>query len=195
MDAKQEHEIDAIIDILKSNLFFHGHPIDRKEAKEESLNLKVIPAPVDLERAMWNLYMGYEKDLRLGEPFSPLHEIEIAAQAQLAAAQAQVAAAQAQQAAAQAQSAAAQAQQAGAQGQPGAPPPPAIAIGPATMLNLPTQLKVSLKNIPGAYVESELRTDVFLTDLNLQRTSVNTPMGVQELIKQEIIWQRWEKEI
>ena len=185
MEVKQEHEIDAIIDILKSNLFFHGHPINRKEAKEESLNLKVTAAPVDLERAMWKLYTEYEKELRLREPFSPLHELDIALQAQLAA--------QAQQAAAQAQQAASQGQQAGAQGQPGTNPP-AIAIGPAIALN-PTQVKANLKNLPGVYVESIDHTDVFLTDLNLQRTSVNTPMGPQELIKQEIIWQRWEKEI
>jgi hypothetical protein len=179
MEERQAHEIDAIIDILKSNLFFHGHPINRKEAKEESLNLEVTAAPVDLERAMWKLYMEYEKDLKLREPFSPLHELDIAAQVQ--------------QAAAQAQQAAAQGQQAGAQGQPGVPAP-AIAIGPAIALN-PTQVKANLKNLPGVYVESVDHTDVFLTDLNLQRTSVNTPVGVQELIKQEVIWQRWEKEI
>ena len=55
MAKKQEHEIEQIIDNLKSNLFFHGHPINRDEA-ERDLALKVIVADAELESAMWDLY-------------------------------------------------------------------------------------------------------------------------------------------
>jgi hypothetical protein len=54
--------------------------------------------------------------------------------------------------------------------------------------------KVRLENIAGAYVESVYNADVFLTDLDLERVMINTPGGPQEGIKQEVIWQRWEKE-
>jgi hypothetical protein len=39
-EAEREHEIDKLIENLKSNLFFHGHPINRGEAKAD-LKLKV----------------------------------------------------------------------------------------------------------------------------------------------------------
>jgi hypothetical protein len=54
--------------------------------------------------------------------------------------------------------------------------------------------RVKLEKIAGAFVESVYDTDVFFTDLALERTTVNTPNGPQEGIKQEVIWQRWEKE-
>lgn len=54
--------------------------------------------------------------------------------------------------------------------------------------------KVRLEKMPGAYVESASRTDVFLTDLALDRLSIAGPAGPQEVIKQEALWQRWETE-
>jgi membrane-bound ClpP family serine protease len=75
MAEGQEHEIDQLIDNLKSNLFYHGHPINRREAKDD-LKLKVSNAPDDLADAMWKLYEEYEADLKLREPFQPLHELE-----------------------------------------------------------------------------------------------------------------------
>jgi hypothetical protein len=36
-----KHELDEIIDTLASKLYFHGHPINRKEAREE-LKLKLV---------------------------------------------------------------------------------------------------------------------------------------------------------
>jgi hypothetical protein len=36
MDKRsQEHKIEEIVDSLTSKLFYHGHPINRSEAKEE----------------------------------------------------------------------------------------------------------------------------------------------------------------
>jgi len=161
MQAKQEHEIDIIIDTLKSNLFFHGHPINRKEAKQD-LNLKAKGAGADLERAMWQLYCQYDEALKLKEPFNPLHELDLASAKLLS--------------------------HPGPQAAQQANPVPAMAQAAVGMM------KVRLDKIPGVYVESTARADVFLTDLSLQRMVVNTPAGPQEAFKQEVIWQRWEQE-
>jgi len=76
MQESQEHEIEQLIDNLKSNLFYHGHPISRKEAMND-LKLKVlIPSP-DVEDLMWQLYLQYESDLRITEPFFPSRELEL----------------------------------------------------------------------------------------------------------------------
>ncbi|MGH8011056.1 MAG: hypothetical protein ACREQ4_00990 [Candidatus Binataceae bacterium] len=143
MEAKLDHEIDTIVENLKSNLFFHGHLINRKEAKED-LNLKVTMPPADLELAMWQLYLEYSSAINLTEPFSALHELDKATS------------------------------------KPG--------VGGATTS------RIRLDKIPCIYVESACRADVFLIDLGLQKASINTPMGAQEVIKQEVIWQRWEQE-
>ena len=76
MDESLEHEIVQLIDNLKSNLFFHGHPINRKEAKKD-LKLKVTTPDEELEDKMWELYVQYERELRLSEPFNPLRELEL----------------------------------------------------------------------------------------------------------------------
>ena len=39
-----EHIIDDIVENLASRLYFHGHPINRREAREE-LRLKVLESP------------------------------------------------------------------------------------------------------------------------------------------------------
>ena len=71
----QENEIDQIIDNLKSNLFYHGHPINRKEARVD-LKLKVTDAPDDLADVMWKLYVEYENALKMTEPLQPSHELD-----------------------------------------------------------------------------------------------------------------------
>ena len=54
--------------------------------------------------------------------------------------------------------------------------------------------KVRLERLAGAYIESTGMTDVFLTDLTLERLTINTASGPQEGLKQEVLWQRWEIE-
>jgi hypothetical protein len=62
MKADDEHVIDEIIENLASKLYFHGHAINREEAKKE-LKLKVISElPPDLDTAMWALYKDYETE-------------------------------------------------------------------------------------------------------------------------------------
>lgn len=75
------HKIDEIIENLASKLYFHGHPINRREAKTE-LGLKIAEnVPPALETAMWDLYCDFEDDFKNREVYDPLAEIWRAADA------------------------------------------------------------------------------------------------------------------
>jgi hypothetical protein len=165
----QEHEIESLIDSLKSNLFYHGHPINREEAKVD-LKLKVVTPTANVELAMWNLYLEYERDLKLREPFVALRELEL----KEASNPPQVPLV------------------------PGSPQP-GTAIGPIGMpMMLQSQLgakpSTKLDPILGAYIESVARADAFRTELAVSRVQVNTPAGPQEALKQELLRQVWEEE-
>jgi len=67
-DSKDEHIIEEIAETLTSKLFFHGHPINRKEA--ESLKLKVEEPNQDIADLVWNLYREYEKEMEIKTPFN-----------------------------------------------------------------------------------------------------------------------------
>ncbi len=70
-----EHLISEIVETLTSKLFFHGHPINRQEAKED-LRLKVnLDVPPELETLMWNLYLDYEKEFKNSEPYTPASDL------------------------------------------------------------------------------------------------------------------------
>jgi Serine dehydrogenase proteinase len=61
-DQKELHTLDSIIEALASKLYFHGHPINRVEAKE--IGLKILEnVPADVESAMWDLYVDYENEM------------------------------------------------------------------------------------------------------------------------------------
>ena len=71
----EEHIIADIIENLASKLYFHGHPINRVEAKQE-LKLKVVDElKPELEQAIWDLYLLYEKEFKTNEAFNPASEI------------------------------------------------------------------------------------------------------------------------
>jgi Serine dehydrogenase proteinase len=140
---EQEHEIEQLVEDLKSNLFFHGHPINRGEARDD-LKLKVEDAEPTLESLMWFLYEEYAQELQIAERFNPIHEWEIR--------------------------------------QPPPPTPPA----PLTPLQM-----VRIENAKGAYLEAVYTANVFLIDLTIERTKINTPFGPQDATKQEVLWQRW----
>jgi len=72
---KEEHKIEEIADNLNSKLYFHGHPINRIEAKEQ-LGLKIKETSKDLEDAMWSLYEEYETEMQLETPFNPVLEFK-----------------------------------------------------------------------------------------------------------------------
>lgn len=78
MQESEEHVINEIIETMASKLFFHGHPINRKEAREE-LRLKVIQSPPpELETAMWNLYLDFEEDFQNRSVFYPAGDLAAA---------------------------------------------------------------------------------------------------------------------
>jgi len=70
-ETTHKHHIDEIVDILASKLYFHGHPINRKEAKELGLKVNIQNSP-ELESAMWDLYTDFEEDLKNTEPYDPI---------------------------------------------------------------------------------------------------------------------------
>jgi hypothetical protein len=70
-----ERELDEIVEKLTSQLYFHGHPINRQEAREDLRLGFVRDASQDEESAMWALYEAYATDMRLDEDFQPLQEV------------------------------------------------------------------------------------------------------------------------
>jgi Serine dehydrogenase proteinase len=69
-----DHDLAEIIDKLTSRLYFHGHPINRKEAVEDLRLDFVHDASPPVEKAMWDLYSAYGEDMLLNEPFMPLQD-------------------------------------------------------------------------------------------------------------------------
>jgi hypothetical protein len=67
--VKHQHEIDQIVENLTSKLFFHGHPINRREACEQVGLSRVKDATAAMEGLMWELYEDYENEMKLEEPF------------------------------------------------------------------------------------------------------------------------------
>jgi hypothetical protein len=68
-------DVDEIVENLTSKLYFHGHPINRVEAREE-LHLKVMKKPpAELEGAMWQLYKDYEQEFDNTNVYNPQGEL------------------------------------------------------------------------------------------------------------------------
>jgi hypothetical protein len=185
-EEKDAHAISQIIETLKSNLFFHGHPINRKEAKAH-LKLKIVEPPVELESLMWQLYQEYACAMHLDEPFQPLHELEKAKKA-VATTQGPTT-----------QDIVREMMQ-------------LASVGVSLQNVTPEQLvklagavvsfksvgdaanRVELKAVEGAYVESPKFADVFKTDMVISRSMVTTQSGPQDALRHEILWNRWERE-
>jgi hypothetical protein len=71
MGTADAHVIDEIVENMASKLYFHGHPINRKEAKQD-LKLKVTTdLKPELESTMWELYCSYEKEFENDSVFDP----------------------------------------------------------------------------------------------------------------------------
>jgi hypothetical protein len=70
-EERHDHVINEIIENLASRLFFHGHPINRREAKEQ-LQLKVVHPSATLEADLWELYRLYEDCFESQAPFNPM---------------------------------------------------------------------------------------------------------------------------
>lgn len=73
-NAKDQHQIQEIVDNLTSKLYFHGHPINRVEA-EKNIGIQTVKHPdAELEKAIWDLYIQYETEMLLESPFNPVFE-------------------------------------------------------------------------------------------------------------------------
>lgn len=71
MTEAEEHFIDEIVENMASKLYFHGHPINRREAKNDlRLQVKLDLAP-ELETAMWDLYKDFEVEFDNQSVFNP----------------------------------------------------------------------------------------------------------------------------
>ena len=71
------HVIDEIIENMASKLYFHGHAINRVEAKSE-LKLKVASElQADLESTMWNLYKDFEAEFETNTPYNPAGDLMV----------------------------------------------------------------------------------------------------------------------
>ncbi len=69
MDSTNDsHKIDEIVDNLTSKSYFHGHPINRQEAKTHIGLMTVADPPPKVEKLMWQLYLDYEEEMKLEEP-------------------------------------------------------------------------------------------------------------------------------
>ena len=188
-DESKEHEIVQLIDTLKSNLFFHGHPINREEAQKD-LKLKVVIPCADLESKMWELYVQYERDLKLSELFNPLRELKIKLTAPVTSEPLRT-----EEILQQMQLLA---QHGIALGNPGVTEEQIVKLAAALVPFVSGRSKplneAQLDPIVGAFIESVNRIDVFKTDLKVERSIIPSPAGPQEVVKQELLWQRWEQE-
>lgn len=71
-------EVHEIVEHLTSKLYFHGHPINRREARQE-LHLKVMEGPpLELEGLMWRLYKEFEVEFDNATVYNPLGELSAA---------------------------------------------------------------------------------------------------------------------
>lgn len=85
MRRANDHTIDEIIENMASRLYFHGHPINRREARED-LRLKVTTElSQNLEDTIWALYRQYEDEFENLTAFYPPADLLPLADTQAAA--------------------------------------------------------------------------------------------------------------
>ena len=75
-DKGKSHEIATIVEALASKLYFHGHPINRKEAKQIGMNV-LEQVPENVEILMWKLYESFEAELEFRIPFDPVAQLHL----------------------------------------------------------------------------------------------------------------------
>lgn len=70
MDADDNaHRVSNIVENLTSKSFFHGHPINRTEARDH-VGLTTLEDPTEaVQRSMWRLYLEYEKEIQMDSAF------------------------------------------------------------------------------------------------------------------------------
>ncbi|MBI2005493.1 MAG: hypothetical protein HYS80_01900 [Candidatus Aenigmarchaeota archaeon] len=68
-DKLDSDVIDKIVQELIEKIYFHGHSISRKEAKD--IGLKIELPNENLENILWKLYLEYESEMKLNSPVVP----------------------------------------------------------------------------------------------------------------------------
>ncbi len=75
MDSKRdESKITKIVETLVEKLYFHGHNLTRLEARQLGLNVKEAESILcndrkSLNDLLWDLYIEYERDMKLMAPY------------------------------------------------------------------------------------------------------------------------------
>lgn len=69
-----KEKVAKIVDTFSSKLLAHAHPINRREAKEYGLKVKMEKP--EIEKDIWKLFEEYEKEMNFGESFSPITEFK-----------------------------------------------------------------------------------------------------------------------
>lgn len=75
-DNDDRHTIEEIAEKLTRKSYYHGHPINRHEAREDIGLPNVEDAPADLEGLMWDLYREYEQEGEMEQPFQPVFQYD-----------------------------------------------------------------------------------------------------------------------
>jgi hypothetical protein len=70
-EEMSEHQITDLIESLTARLFYHGHPINRREARKDLKLSWVKDAEPDEADAMWALYQSYVREMKLTEEWHP----------------------------------------------------------------------------------------------------------------------------
>ena len=73
-DKYDDHKIGEVVDSLTSKLYYHGHPINRAEARDLDLPIAQDPEAA-VERLIWDVYLGYERDMKLTDEFNLVTEL------------------------------------------------------------------------------------------------------------------------
>jgi hypothetical protein len=74
IEASDAQRIPSIVNNLAEKLYYHNYLISRHEAK--NLGLRVSNPSSLLEGLIWQLYITYQTDMKLGQPFNPSNYIE-----------------------------------------------------------------------------------------------------------------------
>lgn len=78
MKESDDHSLDEIIETMASKLYFHGHPINRVEARND-LKLKVAQnVKPEFESLMWELYKDFEIEFNNVNTFNPAADLIVA---------------------------------------------------------------------------------------------------------------------
>jgi hypothetical protein len=193
VSSRLEHQIGLTGENFESNR--HFHPIDRREAKDD-LKLKVEFANTALEESMWQLYESYEAELRLNARFDPVRELDIRS------ADTHRCNSAAYRSVRGCSNGAGRASRTIGPRGAGGPSEKQPVKGAAVLApfdggsegSRKSKDRCRLEKMKCGYLESLGRTDVFLSDVTIERSRVKTATGVQDMVTQEPTWQRWEVE-